>query len=268
MAARTFTHSSSYLERRTLTKDHPLLAGLLQPGMKVLDAGCGTGTMTVGMAEAVTPQGLVLGTDINAGFLEKARTTFGASPNLRFEQRDLTDLGQIGSFDIATAARTLQWSPRPDACVRELARVTAPGGVVLVVDYNHTKVRWEPEPPASMRVFQAAWLAWRAGNGLDNEIADHLADIFVDAGLTDVTVHPHHEPVRRGDPGFVDTVGVWATMARIHGPEMVEKGLISEGERGQAADEFDAWVRDECRFQEMYLLGVTGKKARVAQHPA
>ncbi|MGH2366243.1 MAG: methyltransferase domain-containing protein [Chloroflexota bacterium] len=260
MAARTFTHSSAYLERRTLAKDHPLLARFLQPGMSVLDAGCGTGTMTVGMAETVGPHGFVLGTDINAGFLEKARATFRHQGNLRFEQRDLTDLGDIGPFDIATAARTIQWIARPDTCVREFARVTAPGGVVLVVDYNHAKVRWEPEPPPSMRTFHAAWLTWRAGNGLDNQIADHLADLFRAARLTDVTVHPHQEPVHREDPGFVETVRVWASMARLHGPEMVQKGLISEAECARAADECDAWVREECQFQQMYLLGVTGRK--------
>ena len=47
------------LGQRTLQKDHPRLASLLRPGMHVLDAGCGTGSITAGIAAAVGPRGSV-----------------------------------------------------------------------------------------------------------------------------------------------------------------------------------------------------------------
>ncbi len=53
------------LNTRTLHNAHPRLAERLIPGLRVLDIGCGTGTITRGIAEAVAPHGEVVGVDIN-----------------------------------------------------------------------------------------------------------------------------------------------------------------------------------------------------------
>ena len=47
---------------RTLDYDVPELKPFLHPGIKILDVGCGTGTITLGIAEAVKP-GVVIGID-------------------------------------------------------------------------------------------------------------------------------------------------------------------------------------------------------------
>lgn len=82
-----------------------------------------------------------------------------------------------------------------------MRRAAAPGGRVLVLDYNHEKIAWDPEPPATVRRFYDAFLAWRAEAGMENAIADRLAAMFAQAGLQDVTVTPQHEATTRGEPG-------------------------------------------------------------------
>jgi ubiquinone/menaquinone biosynthesis C-methylase UbiE len=57
---------------RTLTTDIPELMPFLKPGMNVLNVGCGYGTITMGVAEIVTP-GDVVGLDSGKKYIDEAR---------------------------------------------------------------------------------------------------------------------------------------------------------------------------------------------------
>lgn len=74
-----------------------------------------------------------------------------------------------------------------------MRQATRPRGRIVVLDYNHEKVRWEPAPPVSMQRSYAAFLKWRAEVGMDNAIADHLVSMFRVAGLTAIRKTPQHE---------------------------------------------------------------------------
>jgi SAM-dependent methyltransferase len=255
-----FPHQNAVIDRRTLAKDFRALVPLLRPGMRVLDGGPGNGAITIGMAEAVGPSGYVLGVDHNPHFVENARKLYAGQPNLEFRLQPLEDLEDVEAFDVVAAARTLQWIPKAAQALRAMVRATKRGGLVVVLDYNHAKIHWEPEPPASMRRFMDAWLGWRTGEGMDNEIADHLPAMFEAAGLTDIRVEPQHEPVRKPDPLFAREATIWAAMTDVHGPSAVVAGLLTEDERLQAGGEFRAWIDGPGQFQEMYLLACTGRK--------
>jgi SAM-dependent methyltransferase len=95
-----------------------------------LDSGCGTGALAIALAPLV---GEVVGTDTNTDYLEAARAV--APENVRFVEGDSTALPfDYGSFDIAGCLRILHHVHRPELAVSELARVTRPGGRMLVVD--------------------------------------------------------------------------------------------------------------------------------------
>ena len=103
------------LGRRTLQQDHRRLAELLRPGMSVLDAGCGTGAVTAGIAAAIGPSGQVLGIDRDGSLLEIARAEHGGWPNLRFEIADLTALSHFGRARGRHASRSAQVGARAAA---------------------------------------------------------------------------------------------------------------------------------------------------------
>jgi hypothetical protein len=109
-----------------------------------------------------------------------------------------------------------------------------------------------------MQRFYAAFLDWRASAGMDNAIADHLAALFVAAGLRDVEVTPQHEATRRDDPDFGVRAGLWADAAATRGRQMVEDGVLTEAERAGAEADYRAWLRDGAESQTMYLLAVEG----------
>jgi len=95
-----------------------------------LDSGCGTGALAFALAPYV---GRVISADVNADYLAAAREL--APENVELVEADATSLPfEYGSFDIAGCLRLLHHVRRPELAVSELARVTRPGGRVLIVD--------------------------------------------------------------------------------------------------------------------------------------
>jgi SAM-dependent methyltransferase len=97
---------------------------------RVLDAGTGVGALAFALAPLVRE---VVAVDIVPERLEVARAR--APANVSFVEGDATALPfELGSFDLSATLRTLHHLPRPELAVAELARVTRPGGQVLVAD--------------------------------------------------------------------------------------------------------------------------------------
>ena len=250
--------TSAILDTRSLGTGNRRLAALLHPGLSVLDVGCGTGAITRGIAEAVGHQGRVVGVDVNASMIEKARTAHGSVPGLSFEVADVHTLPSGGAFDIVAAARVLQWLADPAAALRAMTAAARHRGRVVVLDYNHEKAAWTPQPPVSMRRFYAAFLQWRAAAGMDNAIADHLRDIFAGVGLGDIVATDQHEVSQRADSDFEIRAGIWAAVAATRGHQMVADGAISERARDAAEADYRAWLRDSAESHVQYLLAVEG----------
>src|SRR5690349_16057422 len=198
------------LGRRTLERDHRALARLLRSGLSVLDVGCGTGAITAGIARVVGAQGRVVGVDRDERLLELARDSHQEYSNLQFEQRDATNLPYCEQFDVVTAARTLQWISDPALAIAKMKDAAKPGGLLVILDYNHTKSEWVPDPPPAFRRFYRAFLDWRNANGWDNEMGDHLPGFFQEAGLLDVRSEIEDEIAARGEADFIERAGLWS----------------------------------------------------------
>ncbi|MBN9386530.1 MAG: methyltransferase domain-containing protein [Chloroflexi bacterium] len=246
------------INNRSLAASNAHLASLLKPGMKVLDLGCGTGAITNGIAEAVSPGGSVIGIDRSPDFIEKAKVNYQAISNLRFEVGDIYNLPFDGEFDLVTASRLLQWLPDAPLAVENMVRAAKIGGKIVVLDYNHEKYRVEPPAPASMVHFLQVYLDWRRKAGMDMEVADHLADLFQSNGLAGIIVTPQHEIIHRGETGFENKIRIRAEVVADWGRVMVRQGVISEEERSRAETDYLNWIEYEAQSQFLYLLSVEG----------
>jgi SAM-dependent methyltransferase len=250
MSEQTHRSDPAVLNRRTLERDHRVLAGMLRPGTFVLDVGCGTGAITAGIARAVSPGGCVLGVDRDESLLETARREFSGLRGLRFEAGDAHTLEFRAAFDIVTAARTVQWVDDPVRAIDRMAAAARPGGALVVLDYNHADNRWSPDPPPEFARFYAAFLDWRASNGWDNRIADRLPAWFEAAGLAEVESIPSDETVERGGPD------VWVSVIDGIGPR-----FYPEEERRRALAAYHDYLGGTMGHQTLALRTVIGRKA-------
>ncbi len=236
------------------------LAEILAPGMTVLDVGCGTGAITHGIARAVGPTGQVIGVDYNPELIAKARHNYEGIPGLSFETGDIYRLPYQDRFHVVTCARVLQWLADPGKALGQMVQSARSGGTVLVLDYNHEKIEWHPQIPEAMVNFYAAFLRWRKDAGMDNKIADHLAGLFEQQGLSRIRVTAQHETALRGAPDFDSHTLIWAGVASFKGVQMVQDGYMEESERAVAEEQYRKWAAGQAEFQKMYLLSVEGIK--------
>ena len=243
MGAQTHRSDPQILNRRTLEHDHRVLAGMLRPGMFVLDVGCGTGAITAGIARAVAP-GRVVGVDRDESLLEAARRDH---PDVHFEVGDAHSLEFRDAFDIVTAARAVQWMADPARAIARMAAAVKPVGALVVLDYNHARNAWTPEPPAEFTRFYAAFLAWRASNGWANDLADRLPEMFVSVGLGEV------ESVCSDETGGPD---VWGQI--IDG---LGRQFYPEAERAAASIAYHDYCQIALEQQTLALRTVIGRKA-------
>jgi SAM-dependent methyltransferase len=121
-----------WLERRNAAWHAAFFLPHLQPGMSLLDCGCGSGSITVGLAEAVSP-GRVIGIDVERSVIERAvlRTKQHAITNARFQVGSGYELPfEDNSFDAVFAHALLEHLGEPLRAIREMRRVLKPGGVL------------------------------------------------------------------------------------------------------------------------------------------
>jgi len=186
----THGHAAAVLQahsRRTVEDSLAYGLAYLRPGMTVLDLGCGVGTITVGIAERVAP-GWVIAADIHPGVIDQARQyarTRGVT-NIDFQVMDAYHLDLADtSIDFAHAHQVLQHVSDPVAVLREMARVTKPGGIVAARDGDYESFTWYPADAGIEQWLRLYRTAARANDG-EPDAGRHLLAWAHAAGLTQV----------------------------------------------------------------------------------
>ncbi|MBV9547471.1 MAG: class I SAM-dependent methyltransferase [Chloroflexi bacterium] len=134
----------------------------LRPGLRLLDCGCGVGSITIGLAAAVAP-GEVIGLDLEPGQIDQARALareHGVA-NVTFRVGSVYDLPFAdGAFDAAFAHTLLMHLHRPIVGLREIKRVLRPGGVIGVADDDQGTMLLSPAVPLVQEflVLHQRWL--------------------------------------------------------------------------------------------------------------
>lgn len=111
------------------------VAQLVPEGAAVLDCAAGTGEFSLAAAKRAAS---VLATDLSQPMLDRAaaKARRAGLRNVTFAVRDITALEEPdGSFDAVIAANVLHLLPEPEWAVRELWRVTRPGGQLILPTY-------------------------------------------------------------------------------------------------------------------------------------
>ncbi len=107
----------------------------LEHGMAALDVATGTGAVARDLARQVGADGHVVGIDISAGMIERARAHGRSPAQLRFQCGDAMDLPvPDGTFDAATIAFGMRNLPDYERGFAEMTRAVRPGGFVACLE--------------------------------------------------------------------------------------------------------------------------------------
>ncbi|NQZ97319.1 MAG: metalloregulator ArsR/SmtB family transcription factor [Myxococcales bacterium] len=121
------------------------VARLVSPRLRVLDVGTGTGILAIELARL----GLeVVAIDHSSRMLDAARAKIEAAGDLSVNLRrgEASELPLVdGEVNAAFAHMVVQYLPSPGEAIREMARVVAPGGTVVIVDFLRHTHEWMRE---------------------------------------------------------------------------------------------------------------------------
>jgi ubiquinone/menaquinone biosynthesis C-methylase UbiE len=174
--------------KRTAEKEAAFFLPLLQPSMRLLDVGCGPGTITAGLARRVAP-GAVIGMDASASVVETARSLLGpGTNNLTFQPGSIYEPPFApASFDAVFAHQVLQHLRRPVAALVEMRRLARPGGLIGVREADWGSMTFFPEN-AGMRQFLAMYYALAERNGGQPHAGRHMRRWFREAGFGELGI--------------------------------------------------------------------------------
>jgi SAM-dependent methyltransferase len=196
-------------------------------GMRVLDVGCGRGTVTLMAASLVGKHGEVLGIDRDAGATSMARErarSLGLS-NVSFAESDISAIvPEYGMFDVVVGRRVLMYLADPIGTMRNLVRALREGGRVVFQEHDSTMVPASIAPlPLHERVNRWIWSTVER-EGADVHMGFKLAALLDEAGLS--VEHIRAEAVVQTSKIPYDAV----TIVRAMLGRIVGQGVATEAE--------------------------------------
>jgi SAM-dependent methyltransferase len=224
------------------------LAPQLRAGMRLIDCGCGPGSITVDLAQTVAP-GEAIGIDLREDALTHGRALARerGMANVAFQAASVHQLPYAdSSFDAAFACAVLQHLAAPLVALREMRRVLRPGGVIGIVDGSSTITFRYPTSPLleawdMLRGRQRAHNTGRPSETLQLRVLLREAgfartrasgNLATEAGppagsLEETRKHARNDLIRlRGVLGELAVAQGWTTRAEL---EQMAKALIAWG---------------------------------------
>ncbi|MES0883244.1 methyltransferase domain-containing protein [Roseibium sp. SCP14] len=200
-----------------------------KPGDAIADIGCGNGMLTLELSRTIGDGGQVYGVDPSEDMRLAAKNRCEDFTNVEILDGTATDLPlETGSIDNAVSLQVFEYLDDLPAAVSEAARILKPGGRLVVGDMHWDTIAWFSDHPERMRKVLDAW---------DHHLVERcipavLPPVLRGAGfqVEEIIPIPFSDAELRPD-------GLSNMMIHLIKPFVVKKGLISENEASDWADE-------------------------------
>ena len=218
--------TSEYFAKRTIETHAQFFVPYLRAGMRLLDCGCGPGTISVGLAKAIAP-GQLVGIDLDEQHIELARqhaTDIGVS-NVHFETANVYHIPYDDqSFDAVFCHAVLEHLEKPDTALAEIYRVLKPQGLFGIRTPDHDGNLLWPEHQGFIAAmdFLKKMIASHGGDGSRGK---QFRARLVNAGFVDIQMSASYESF-----GTPEGVRAWAEMCAgaVEDPKFIER-VVSRG---------------------------------------
>lgn len=241
---------AKFLERWS---EQYLLSAGLEPGMRVLDLGCGLGDVSLLVAKLVGTSGHVTGIDRDPVIVTKARERArneGCDEQVEFIHTDLFDFQADHSFDAVVGRYVLMYQPDPVAAIRHAAEQVRSEGIIVFHEMdlaNH--IRSCPDETLFQEICALLAEIFRR-SGYWPDLGLHLTSLFLDAGLPRPAIRTE-VPVG-GEPGSF--IYRWYTETlRSMLPRIEEFGLGSSIDL--EIDTLTARMEAEASIRQAQIVG-------------
>lgn len=247
---------------RTAASHAAFFLPFLRSGMTLLDCGCGSGGITLGLAGACAP-GKVVGIDIGVSEIDRAvaNATERGCSNVRFEVAHLYDLPFSDStFDAVFSHAVLEHLKAPSDALNEMHRVLKPGGIIGIRDVDWGSYVYSPSDPLIEQGVALIEENWNSTSG-NSRMARNLRVLLNQAQFVEVAASAHAESWGTSE----STKAFGQMMAiRLEEPDFVgsatSRGLIEESKLKQLSNAWRRWGNDPTSFLAVTWCEVVGWK--------
>ncbi|MCZ6678579.1 MAG: methyltransferase domain-containing protein [Candidatus Poribacteria bacterium] len=262
----TLGYSSEWtrqLQKRTAAKEAGFFLPYLRSGMRLLDCGCGPGSITVGLAETVAP-GQVVGVDIEPSQtklaqshaaerrVDNARFVVGNAYRLPFAE---------GSFDAIFSHNVLSHLRNPLEVLRVMHRMLKSGGVIGI---SHPDFSGQLISPSDPLLDRSRKLYWRLveHNGGNPAIGKHQRALLHEAGFVRIEATAKYSTVGTQEAVRMQAETRSSSFAASNVAEqMIALGWTDGAELNQISAAWEAWGEQPGAFIANATVTAVGWKA-------
>ncbi len=257
------------MESRSAEMNASFFLEHLEPGMQVLDVGCGPGAITVGLAAAVSP-GQVIGIDIEPSQVALGRERAAAMglDNCRFEVGSVFDL-PLGdqSVDCVFGHTILMQFSDLEPVLAELKRVLKRDGVVGFREIDFGASLYHSETSALRTVMETLRRSIRLNDG-NPDIGHVLPGILSGAGFEIVRANATYACA----PTPKAKLGTYAAMTRLwQQADFVERavslGWLNNDQRDELVRQLEKEAHDPKTFNASTYVEVVARFSKLEAEP-
>ncbi|RCK59656.1 putative methyltransferase C1B3.06c [Candida viswanathii] len=251
---------------RTVENSAKYVVPVLQPDFHVLDVGSGPGTITIDFAKTYLPQGSIIGVEPTQELIDLANENKAKDPtgvlNVSFQLGSIYSLPfDDNTFDLVHAHQVVIHLQDPVKALRELERVTKPGGYVCVRDADLESSVAYPEKFEFLCRFYVS--KGKSAVSTDTKAGRKLRARALEAGYVPENLKTTFSSWLMADDSLIKKLWAKGTVTRIKsGSEVVfaDDPVKNKEINDEAARLWEEWLQDDSSVFTMVHYEIVYQK--------